>query len=259
MTDLEEDTMTVVDIHSAGHRDDDMTDEKKRAAARADVRADPSVTGVELAARYDMSARWGSKQRTIALAGTQHGATVPKRRAAARVGVPRADENGTDRHAVVVPTARPEPPAARTNGTVAGTAPAVPHVAHSGAVHAITVLGVIVVAGIVAVLSYAHMRHLAIEAGEGWRADLLPFSVDGMMVVASMTLLAHRRAGHTARIAWAALILGVAASLAANIAAAEPTLTGRLIAAWPPVALVVAFELLLEQRRPAKSDDRETR
>ena len=32
---------------------------------------------------------------------------------------------------------------------------------------------------------------------------------------------------------WALLIIGALASLAANIAAAEPTLAGRVIAAWP--------------------------
>ena len=33
------------------------------------------------------------------------------------------------------------------------------------------------------------------------------------------------------------------ASLAANVAVAEPTLVGRVIAAWPSFALTVSFEL----------------
>jgi hypothetical protein len=41
----------------------------------------------------------------------------------------------------------------------------------------------------------------------------------------------------------------VGASLAANIAAAEPTATARVVAAWPALAFAVAFELLLQQRR----------
>jgi ABC-type uncharacterized transport system permease subunit len=99
------------------------------------------------------------------------------------------------------------------------------------------------------------MRHLAIEAGEGWRADLLPLSVDGMMVVASMTALAQRRAGQRAYFAWMAIFIGIAASLAANVAAAEPTLKGRLVAGWAPVALLFAFELLLQQGRTNNRKD----
>lgn len=41
-----------------------------------------------------------------------------------------------------------------------------------------------------------------------------------------------------------ALALGIGASLAANVAAAESTIAGRVIAAWPPVALLVTVELL---------------
>ena len=37
------------------------------------------------------------------------------------------------------------------------------------------------------------------------------------------------------------------ASLAANVAAADPTVAGWLVAAWPPVALLLAYELLLQQ------------
>jgi hypothetical protein len=39
------------------------------------------------------------------------------------------------------------------------------------------------------------------------------------------------------------------ASLAANVAVAEPTATGRVIAAWPSFALIAAYELLMRQVR----------
>jgi hypothetical protein len=121
--------------------------------------------------------------------------------------------------------------------------------------HTVKVAGVVVVAAVAAVISYTHMRHLGIQAGEGWRADILPLSVDGMMAVASMTALERRRAGKQAgALALTALVLGVTASLAANIVSVDPTLVDqrvveRVIAAWPPLALVLAFELLLEQGR----------
>jgi len=114
----------------------------------------------------------------------------------------------------------------------------------------VTVAAVLLVATVAAIVSFAHMREVAARAGEGWRAWLLPLSVDGLVVAASMVLLTRRRAGLPGgRLAWAALLGGVGASLAANIAAAEPTVTARAVAAWPALAFAVAFELLLQQRR----------
>jgi len=99
-------------------------------------------------------------------------------------------------------------------------------------------------------VSFAHMWEVAHRAGEGWRSNLLPLSVDGLVVAASMSLLTSRRAGQPGgRLAWVALMGGVAASLAANVAAADPNLTARIVAAWPAAAFAVAFELLLQQRR----------
>ena len=118
------------------------------------------------------------------------------------------------------------------------------------ATRATTVAAVLVVAAVAAVVSFAHMWTVADRAGEQWRAYLLPLSVDGLVVAASMVLLTRRRAGlRGGRLAWCALLGGVGASLAANIAAAEPTTTARVVAAWPALAFAVAFELLLQQRR----------
>jgi Protein of unknown function (DUF2637) len=111
-----------------------------------------------------------------------------------------------------------------------------------------TTVAVVLVALVAAVASYEHMRALATVAGEGWRSWLLPISVDGLAVAASMTMLVRRRSGHAAGVLpWAALLLGLGASLAANVAAAEPNLIGRLVAAWPPVGLLLSYELLLQQ------------
>ena len=115
-------------------------------------------------------------------------------------------------------------------------------------VRRVTTGAVLAVAGVAAVASYEHMRALAEVAGEGWRAWLLPVSVDGLAVAASMTMLVRRRAGRPAGVLpWVALLLGLGASLAANVAAAEPTVVGRLVAAWPPVGLLLSYELLLQQ------------
>ncbi|MGH4017507.1 MAG: DUF2637 domain-containing protein [Pseudonocardiaceae bacterium] len=135
----------------------------------------------------------------------------------------------------------------------AGQVPPVPPV--SAGVRVTTVAAVVVVAVVAAVVSFSHLQDVAARAGEGWRSWLIPGSVDGLIVAASMVLLVRRRAGLPGGwLAWAALLGGVAASLACNIAAAEPTVTARLIAAWPPLAFAAAFELLLQQRRTTAPD-----
>ncbi|WP_081842516.1 MULTISPECIES: DUF2637 domain-containing protein [Actinomadura] len=107
-------------------------------------------------------------------------------------------------------------------------------------------VSVIVLAGIAAVISYKHMYQLVLQDGEtSWTAALLSVSVDGMIVVASMSLLVDSRQGRSSRLLpWTLLVLGSAASLAANVAVAEPSLVGRLIAAWPSCALIGAYEPL---------------
>ena len=117
-------------------------------------------------------------------------------------------------------------------------------------------------------VSYLHM-HLLVElhGQPGWVAALTPLSVDGMIVAASTTLLtplsvdgmivaasttllAGSRAGERGGVLpWALLVMGSVASLAANVAVAQPTVTGRMIAAWPSFALIGAYELLMRQVR----------
>ena len=50
---------------------------------------------------------------------------------------------------------------------------------------------------------------------------------------------------------WALLVIGSVASLTANVAVAEPTATGRVVAAWPSFALIASYELLMRQVRRA--------
>jgi hypothetical protein len=115
-------------------------------------------------------------------------------------------------------------------------------------VRRVTTTAVVAVAGVAAIASYEHMRALASVAGEDWRAWLLPISVDGLAVAASMTMLVRRRAGEPAGVLpWVALLLGLGASLMANVAAADPTVVGRVVAGWPPVGLLLSYELFLQQ------------
>ncbi|WP_304450671.1 DUF2637 domain-containing protein [Nocardiopsis sp. YSL2] len=119
-----------------------------------------------------------------------------------------------------------------------------------------TIAAVLMLAVIAAVVSYSHMYELALRNGEPeWRAALFPLSVDGMIVASSMTLLSDARNGRKGGLLpWTLLIIGSGASLAANVAVADPTMWSRIIHAWPSFALIGAYELLMREfRTTAKS------
>ena len=121
-----------------------------------------------------------------------------------------------------------------------------------------TTIGCVALLALIAgTVSYLHMHALvAMDGQPGWVAALTPLSVDGMIVAASTTLLADSRSGRQGgSLSWLLLATGSVASLAANVAVAEPTVTGRAIAAWPSFALIGSYELLVSAsaqcRRPA--------
>jgi hypothetical protein len=107
--------------------------------------------------------------------------------------------------------------------------------------------GALVVAAIAALASYSHMRGLAMRYGQPELiADLLPVSVDGMMVVATVALGDGRRNRWSA---WLAFWTGVAASVIANVLAAEPSGIARCISAWPAVAFLLVVEVITRDGR----------
>jgi len=112
------------------------------------------------------------------------------------------------------------------------------------------------IAGTVSYL-HMHMHMLVARHGQpGWVAALTPLSVDGMIVAASTTLPADSRSGGKGgTLPWALLVAGSVASLAANVAVAQPTLIGRVIAAWPSFALTASYELLTRQIRCRAADE----
>lgn len=124
-----------------------------------------------------------------------------------------------------------------------------------------TTIGCVAMLALIAgTVSYLHMHTLVARHGQpGWVAALTPLSVDGMIVAASTTLLADSRSGRRGGVLpWALLVFGSVASLAANVAVAEPTLIGRAIAAWPSFALTASFELLTRQVRRGAPRERES-
>ena len=116
-----------------------------------------------------------------------------------------------------------------------------------------SVAGTVTVAGIAAFASYEHMRSLSLHAGQSPSiAALLPLSVDGLVVVASVAIVDGRERKGSA---WAAFVLGVVVSLVANVLAAGPTLTDRCVSAWPSVALLATVEVIARGGRKVRSPD----
>lgn len=111
-----------------------------------------------------------------------------------------------------------------------------------------TTAAVIGVAMVAAVVSYEHAYALVRAHGEaGWTARLIPLTVDGLIWASSMVLLdSARRCVRVAAFARWLLGLGIAATLAANVAhGLGHGPVGAAVAAWPAVALVGSYELLM--------------
>ncbi len=223
--------LTVVDLaHSNGQ---DLTDAEARRAAEDMVRhADTTgqkVTGDDLGRRFGRTDRWGRKRIERARAVPSTG-TPPVRRPrdenAARNGATAATQRRTGTVVRHQTNGRPAPA-----GDPARLRPSW-----------LDVAAMLVVALVAAAASYGHMFEVAMMAGENlWIARLFPITVDGLVLIA----LRHR-----SREARWWLALGIAVSIAANVAAAHPTLQGRLVAAWPPLALLGAHRLIA-RRTPA--------
>ncbi|WP_327009477.1 DUF2637 domain-containing protein [Dactylosporangium sp. NBC_01737] len=105
-----------------------------------------------------------------------------------------------------------------------------------------SIAGTVAVTVIAAVGSYDHQRELALIAGQTpLLATLLPLSVDGMLLVATLALGDGRRSRWSA---WLAFLIGVTASLAANVMVADPNPVARVVSAWPALALLLTVEIL---------------
>src|SRR5215472_14955554 len=111
-----------------------------------------------------------------------------------------------------------------------------------------TALAVATVAAVAAVISYRHAYELVSSHGEtGLTARLVPFTVDGLIVAASMLILdANRRGRPVPALAHCCLGAGIVATICANLAhGLGHGPIGALVSAWPALALAGSFELLM--------------
>ncbi len=112
------------------------------------------------------------------------------------------------------------------------------------------------VAAFAAVVSYSHIYGLGRAHGQdGTAARLLPLSVDGLILAASLVLLHEARNDRDApALARFMLWLGIAAPIGANIAyGAAYGLLGVLISAWPAVAFIGTVEIAMQQVRRSRA------
>src|SRR5690606_20881787 len=118
-------------------------------------------------------------------------------------------------------------------------------------------LAAAVVALVAGAASFEHIASVAIGAGErAWDGYSLPFAIDGLIVVGVTAFIEHQRCGRRPRgIARVAVLVGVVATLAANVASAQPSPTSRLVALAAPVSFLLSVEVLSRTGRPLSTPD----
>jgi Protein of unknown function (DUF2637) len=107
-------------------------------------------------------------------------------------------------------------------------------------------------AAVAAVASYEHAYALVRAHGEGgWTGRLVPLTVDGLIYASSMVIVdsARRKTRVPALARWL-LGLGIAANVAHGLGRGP---VGAAVAAWPAVALVGSYELLMTVIRSSQA------
>ena len=111
-----------------------------------------------------------------------------------------------------------------------------------------TTVAVAAVAAVAGIVSYQHAYELVREHGESRAtARLLPFTVDGLIWAASMVILdASRRRQRVPPLAAWSLAVAIIATIGANLAhGLGHGPVGALVSAWPALALIGSYELLM--------------
>jgi hypothetical protein len=236
-----------------------------QALARAAWRqSGGTLTGTELGRRFGRSDRWGRQQIAAARSEESSGTPAAGERHPAAAGGTGGDTGG-------IPAYSAPAAAGTANGTpadhpVASRVPrgaAIPSpadVRQAGAVPlpllAMTVAAVAMVTVVCAVVSYSHIRHLALVAGMRGQAGWLPLGVDGLVVASSCALVVDHHLGRPGQpLAWCGVALGLAGSLAANVLAVDPELVSLRVVRWvlagyTPAALAVSGHLLFRMLGP---------
>lgn len=113
----------------------------------------------------------------------------------------------------------------------------------------------LLLSGIAGAGSFTHIRDTAAQHGQGGPMSwAVAVCIDLTCVMAARERRRDKQAGiiTTRRLSWPTVVLagGVGLSLATNLAQAQPTAWGRIVAAVPPVAFLVAVSMI--ERRAAR-------
>lgn len=111
----------------------------------------------------------------------------------------------------------------------------------------VTRVSATLVALVAGYVSYLHIVQVAMDVGERREvAYALPVTIDALMVMSTLAMLAARRAGRKpSPWAYCGFLFGVAVSVTCNVASAAPTWPARGVAAIPAVSLLLAVEVLI--------------
>lgn len=118
----------------------------------------------------------------------------------------------------------------------------------SGPTVAVVMFAVAVITGITAAVSYQHEYELARHHGQApWVSTLLPFTVDGMILGASVVIVWAASVG--IRRPWrplAVLVVGIAATIGANLASGiGDGWLGAGVSAWAGIALIMISDVAM--------------
>jgi hypothetical protein len=101
-------------------------------------------------------------------------------------------------------------------------------------------------------MSYDALHSLALTQGVPTTlAWMWPLVVDGFIVVASLSVVRAVANSHSAHYPWLLVLTFSTISVTFNVVHATPTVVARFVAAIPPTALVLSFELLMRHLREA--------
>lgn len=124
------------------------------------------------------------------------------------------------------------------------------------AIHWAMVLALAVVTVIAVVISYGHIRALAAANGErGFAGSAGAVTVDGLILTCSLVIVkAARRRSRPPILAWLMLMVGIAATVAANVdRGLDHGWTGAAVAGWPALVATGCFHLVIGEIR--RGDD----
>jgi peptidoglycan/LPS O-acetylase OafA/YrhL len=108
---------------------------------------------------------------------------------------------------------------------------------------AVNHLPAVAVFGVAAWQSYWHTVEVATNYGEAASAHLMPFSIDGLMMIAAR-YISHARTKVARIVAVVAFVFGLSMMAWINFLAADPNAFSRVIAIWPALAMALAGALL---------------